>query len=364
MILDSTVRSIAFALGEAISASNCDITADYVDITTTTYTPGTNTLVSNGVTKVTPVAAPGSSTQRQVKEIRIHNNDTITHTFILYYDDNGTYRVMDQQLIPPAQSYVYTPTTQFSAVPLAPLPGFLGGLGLSNDSVSPNTVLDIAAGECCSDDSSTMMALTSVFTKTTGTWSSGTGNGGLDTGTIGAGWYHVFVIFDPATGASDVLFSASATSPTLPSGYTKKRRIGSFEVDGSSHIIAFTQSGDYFYLSTPITNLSSATVGNTTANTLAVQVPSGIVVEAILTVYLVNSGNPSGVYYSALASADLAVNGASGALTFTTGAANQYASGMIQVLTNTSQSIRYRNALSGDVNNVICIGWIDRRGKG
>src|SRR5579872_1429376 len=118
------------------------------------------------------------------------------------------------------------------------LQGHIGGLGLSNDGTSPQTVIDTSSGVATSDDASAMMKLAS-FKKSTAAWAVGSGNGCLDSGTVAAStWYHVFVIERTDTGAVDELCSTSATAPTFPTSYTKKRRIGSFKTDASSHIIA------------------------------------------------------------------------------------------------------------------------------
>ena len=67
---------------------------------------------------------------------------------------------------------------------------------------------------------------------------------GLDTGTLAAStWYNVFAIYNGTT--LGVLFSLSATSPTLPTGYSYFTRIGAIFLDPSKNIISFTQAGSY-----------------------------------------------------------------------------------------------------------------------
>jgi hypothetical protein len=131
-----------------------------------------------------------------------------------------------------------------------PILNYLGGLTLSNDATTPNTVLDIATGTACSDDNTTMMSLaTAAFKKNcNAAWAVGSGNGALDSGSalVANAWYHVFLIERTDTGVVDVLISLSATAPTMPTSYTKKRRIGSIKTDGSVHILAFSQLGDEF----------------------------------------------------------------------------------------------------------------------
>ena len=54
-----------------------------------------------------------------------------------------------------------------------------------------------------------------------GVWTAGDTNNGLDTGARAVNtFYRTFVIQNNTSGAYDILFSVSATSPTVPSGYT------------------------------------------------------------------------------------------------------------------------------------------------
>lgn len=54
-----------------------------------------------------------------------------------------------------------------------------------------------------------------------GVWTAGDTNNGLDTGArVASTFYRTFVIQNNTSGAYDILFSLSATSPTIPSGYT------------------------------------------------------------------------------------------------------------------------------------------------
>ncbi|NIM52734.1 MAG: hypothetical protein GTO22_26400 [Gemmatimonadales bacterium] len=68
----------------------------------------------------------------------------------------------------------------------------------------------------------------------------------LDTGAEAAdSWYAVFVIADSTgTNPVKVLFSLSATAPTMPAGYDRFRRVGYVRNDGSSNFYAFFQAGN------------------------------------------------------------------------------------------------------------------------
>ena len=57
--------------------------------------------------------------------------------------------------------------------------------------------------------------------QSSGVWTAGDTNNGLDTGArVANTFYRTFVIQNNSTSAYDILFSVSATSPTVPSGYT------------------------------------------------------------------------------------------------------------------------------------------------
>jgi hypothetical protein len=82
------------------------------------------------------------------------------------------------------------------------------GLTLSNDATTPNTVLDIAAGQCADQTCAALFTLSSAITKSiSSTWTSGSGNGMLDVGAVAASsTYHIYGITNGSTN-NDVLAS-------------------------------------------------------------------------------------------------------------------------------------------------------------
>lgn len=157
--------------------------------------------------------------------------------------------------------------------------GHIAGLTLST--AGSSTTFSIAVGEAVDTAVAVLMQLTSAYSKTTGSWAVGSTNGALDTGTIAAStWYHVFLIRRSDTGVVDVLISLSATSPTMPASYDAKRRIGSLLTDGSSNWTAFHQYGEHFIWDTPVND--STTIPTSTASNYTISVPTGVVVEPII----------------------------------------------------------------------------------
>ena len=104
--------------------------------------------------------------------------------------------------------------------------------------------IDFTAGNFQFDDGSGQAVATALTKQIDNAWSEGDNAGGLDTGSVAADTtYYMFAIYNPTTSTADFLFSASSSSPTLPSGYTKKKRIASLRTDGSSNI----RNGNYTF---------------------------------------------------------------------------------------------------------------------
>lgn len=88
------------------------------------------------------------------------------------------------------------------------------------------------------------------------------GKNGLDTGAEASDtWYYIYLILNPTTEEVAGLLSASATSPTLPSGFTKKRLVGAVRNDGSGDFRQFEQVGEKVHLSDD-TRLFDSSVGS------------------------------------------------------------------------------------------------------
>lgn len=260
------------------------------------------------------------------------------------------------------------PTFQANAA-LTVLRDYIAGLILSNDGTSPNTTLDIAAGMATSDDAATYMTLSAAFTKTTGSWAAGSGNGALDTGSVAENtWYHVFEIERIDTQAVDILFSASATSPTLPPNYTKKRRIGSFKTAAAStNILGFLQVENAFFWQTPVLDVNSQLLtANTPASFSLGSVPTGIRVRPVITVLASLFGSSTGVD---VYSPDLPDNFAAGFSKIgveaaSNGSSSLQAVGAISdVYTNTSGQIRAVSTGSSPTFSIQTFGWVDPRGQ-
>jgi hypothetical protein len=162
------------------------------------------------------------------------------------------------------------------------------GLLLSNDSGTPNTIIDIAAGAAVDTTFVDMLLLSSAYTKTTGAWAVGTGNGGLDTGSVAVStWYYVYIIKRIDTGVVDILLSASPTAPTMPTNYTLRRMIGAIKTNASSQLIAFIQYRDGTQAWTTLTSdIADGTLTTSKKTYTVASVPN--VQQRVWVNYLVN----------------------------------------------------------------------------
>jgi hypothetical protein len=246
------------------------------------------------------------------------------------------------------------------------LSGMLFGLTLANNALDAVNDIDIAAGSTASDSAvPTLITLASGITKRLdAAWAVGSGNGGLDTGSIANTTYHVWLIQRSDTGVVDALFSTSATSPTMPTNYDRKRRIGSILREAAA-IVAFTQDGDIFRRAVKVDRSSTSALAS---SLLTLSVPTGIPVYPILQSALTTSqlsSSAQNLFASAFeGSATLEVQ----AVLTGGGDSADTARGWIPpiFLTNTSAQLYFAcNISSGTIaaNVLNTCGWIDRRGR-
>lgn len=105
-----------------------------------------------------------------------------------------------------------------------------------------NTTATWTADQVVVQTSGNAAALLTAFSQSINIATSGAG--GVDTGSIAAStWYYIYAIYNPSGPTTNILMSASATSPTLPVGYTYFARIGTARTDGSMNLMGFTQLG-------------------------------------------------------------------------------------------------------------------------
>ncbi len=149
---------------------------------------------------------------------------------------------------------------------------------IANNTSDPNNDIDFSGGNFVFSDFSGQAYVPAMTKRLDANWTAGTNQGGLDTGTkANSTWYYCYTIYNPTTQASDFLFSASATSPTLPSGFTKLKYIGSILTNSSGNIIAFKQVDNYFYFPEILDASPTPTSGVYSTYTLSVPKQNNII---------------------------------------------------------------------------------------
>lgn len=123
---------------------------------------------------------------------------------------------------------------------------------MANNVANPNTQIDFSSGFCFDDTLIAKMVSTGMTKKLDAVFVEGTGNGGLDTGSKTISTKYAVFIIAKTDGTSDFLFSLNATTPTMPTGYIYKRRIGWIITNSSGNIIQFLQDGDNFHFQTVV----------------------------------------------------------------------------------------------------------------
>lgn len=244
---------------------------------------------------------------------------------------------------------------------------YLAGLTLST--AGSSATMSVAAGQAADSTNAVVMSLAASISKTTSSWSVGSAAGGLDTGAIAnSTWYHFYEIMRPDTGVVDVVFSLSASAPTMPANYTYKRRLGSGLTNGSAQWVAFTQDGDLFQWTTPVSDVAANNPG-ITAVTPTLTVPTGVNVihRGIWSLQDTDPANASALYVTAIEVTDAAATTARSQTALAASAAGRATdiNAQLDTRTNTSAQVRYRLFFSNASVSVneLTLGWIDRRGR-
>jgi hypothetical protein len=237
--------------------------------------------------------------------------------------------------------------------------GQLWGLTMSNNGSDLVNDIDVAVGEARDSTNAVDMVLGSAITKRLdAVWAVGTNQGGLDTGTIANNTYHVWLIERTDGTVVDVLFSLSATAPTMPANYTYKRRIGSI-MRVAAAIVRFVQHGDWFDRYDWADNTVAA--GSVTANTLVtvtLGIPTGIKFYAhLLGGTLKSAANP----FSRIVSLD--TSPVVGFMNIWSATSSAYGQTVLDVWTNTSAQVGAMSDTTGATISIYVMGWMDTRGR-
>lgn len=192
------------------------------------------------------------------------------------------------------------------------------------------------------------------------------GAGGLDSGVLSAStWYSVWVIWNGATASG--LISLSTTSPTMPSGYTHKARIGWIRTDSTAnkYPLSFLQVGRRVQMALTASGnlntlpvMASGSVGSVVTPTwsaIAVGAFSPPTAVSIKIVATAQTGSTQ-----VIVAPNSSYTGRAGAspapvlLTFQTGGSQDTVTADLVL-----ESANIYWASSGAANQVQCLGWED-----
>ncbi len=198
-----------------------------------------------------------------VEGINVTPPSTARHAKIRYYNDS-------------ASAYdLYLDNMKFTAKLSESSPYVPHGLQISHDTDTAHD-LNITAGSVKSDDFADNMVLGTEITKQAdATWAQGDDAGGYESGGSipASGIFYIWLIKKATTGDVDVLFSDSATSPTMPSGWGVKRYIGAALTDSSNNIVSAAWKGEYYYPLVLVTEVDDTTLTTSTYETATINAP-------------------------------------------------------------------------------------------
>lgn len=257
-------------------------------------------------------------------------------------------------------TYATAFTNDESRITRGPAPVKPDGFMLSNNATDATNDIDVSAGHMA-DDSRLLPLKTSAtivkqldveFAEYT---TPGTASGGRDAADnlTGGKWFHCWMI--AGFGKPAQPFFSTSYTPTLPTGFTRKRMRGSVYWTGST-IKAFThQPGDKFIWTVPQTDLSVGT-WDTTARSQVLLAPLGRKTDAVITFSFIPTAGTGYARVEDPATTSAAVTVNSAMVGSVNGSFN--GSGTAVVMTNTSSQVRHIANAAG-TGTIRTLGWID-----
>lgn len=230
-----TASFLTPAAGGATWVAGTDIAAG-----ATLSLPSTGGGVFNITGASTTISAMSSAAQGREVELIIANAQTITHGSGI-----NTLTGETTKLPAGARLRLRRDASAWSILwwTLGPFQGLGGanGLVVTNNASTPNTKIDVTADAAVLESATNAWCVKHTAVSITINLGA-TGANGLDTGAQAVStWYNVWLISDGVTVAG--LASTSATSPTMPSGYKYKLRVGAMRSDASTTLLRTKQVG-------------------------------------------------------------------------------------------------------------------------
>ena len=286
--------------------------------------------------------------------------DDITNWDVIF-DGQMIIDATDVALVTVQQDIVET-NERIDALPKG-LRGDVYGLIVSNSLVDAANDIVVSSGYAVSDHPTApvVMQLASSITKRLdATWAVGTDAGGRDSAqSLADGWWHVFLIHNPTSNITDVLLSTSASSPTLPTGYTHKALIMS--VPRSTSLVAFTMIDDIVTLNTLVTSRNSTS--SATDALVSTYTPPDRRVRPLL--QFIVTTNSNGTFFASIANGDSANSKYNVLAVSAADPTTSAITAVMPVYTDLSQRIRFTASITGTVASaaIYSHGWQENRGR-
>lgn len=239
--------------------------------------------------------------------------------------------------------------------------GYIFGLKLANNGADATNDIDIAAGEAQAESHDEVMTLAGTIVKQIdAAWAVGTNAGGMNTGAVAnATWYEVHLIKRLDTGVVDVMFTTTANRATLPTNYTKQRRIGWIR-RGTATNLAFTQVEDSFTLTTQVNDVSATCTTTATAVTLTAP-PNSIARFRAIAVSTTSVNATASLVFSEIVEGNVTPAQATGICSLAVWDLVAMNAGHFELRVSSSSQIEHDSDNTVATFDISTFGWIDTR---
>ncbi len=250
---------------------------------------------------------------------------------------------------------------------------YLTGLKLANNGSDATNDIDIAVGLARDSTDVADLRLASALTKRLDdNWAAGTNQGMRNSAAaITDTTYHIYLVSKAAGADVDIYAHTSTTVATVitalqaetgGSAYIYARRIGSI-VRASATILAFTQDGDNFSITTPILDVSVTNLTTARSTYTLATMPTGLRMRAKIRA-LTSNAAANAIWIGDLTETDAAPSTTvSPLLNMINQVAGVSHGEDLEIFTNTSAQIGARSLAASTTLRIVTRGWVDRRGR-
>lgn len=240
----------------------------------------------------------------------------------------------------------------------------IAGLIVTNNSTDAANDIDVSAGQCVDSTGDYLLNGTALTKRLDATFTAGTNQGGLDTGTAASNtWYYIWAIRKDSDATVDYLISTSSSSPTMPSGYTYKRLISARKTKTSvaewEPVLAHETAGGGEYVAwvDPTLDVALATTLGASARSDAIRVPPIAPVRADVNVGWNDASNAQYVYIYTPGMTDMAPNLGASPLAAYRLSSTTAETLKTTVITNSSSQIRLYASSTLDDFRLVTLGY-------